>query len=140
MNFDLTKKERKIVFAGALSVMLFWAAFSLELLFLLLILCLAISSGSWYVHIPGSVINFYIGANSLFFLSGISYFLLYYRVRCRRCGFAVLRKPGLGTKDLVIHPSLVKTPVIGPWGYQMLQVVRRHKIRCLKCGEDYQLA
>jgi len=137
----LTKKEKNTVFAGASSVILGWTAFSLQGFVALLVLGLGISGQSSHVRVQGAAVRLFIGATALLFVSGISYLLLFYRVKCRRCGFALLRNPkGLGPTDLVTNPSSPKARGFSAWGYQMVEVVRRHKIRCLKCGEEYKLA
>jgi hypothetical protein len=74
------------------------------------------------------------------------------RAKCSQCGWMLLRNPkGLGPSDFIFHPScpggsahvfglrFLPSYRINPWMVQMMRAKNEKRLRCLRCGTDYDV-
>jgi|GEM_PF-7009690 DNA-directed RNA polymerase subunit RPC12/RpoP len=77
----------------------------------------------------------------LLFAGFLVYLPLMLSVKCPRCGWRLLRNPKNTANRFVYHPSCKRIKgLINPWGYQMARAAWTKKCRCVRCGQDYDLA
>lgn len=135
-NTKFRRVDRIFIRVGSWAVVLGWVMFGFWMISIAIMAAFDLFGNSRITasHFSCKLMFVFFG---LFLLFGLSYLLLFFRVKCPSCGFMILRNPkGIGPSNFDAHPSCKKVRGFNAWSYQIVRAIRRHRIRCIKCGQD----
>ena len=137
---ELSKKEKLLTWAGSLAVVGMWISIFFAFLFLIIIICYDSVVGTSNVKLTTSSTLLILSVNALLVVCGAIYIVFVFMVKCPSCKFQLLRNTkGLGPVNFKPHPSCPQKKGYSPWSYQIWNVLKNRKIKCLRCGRDFNL-
>jgi hypothetical protein len=138
---ELSKKEKLWAWIGSLAIVGAWIAILFAFVFLVILIGYDFAVGSSNVKLTTATTLFLLSINALIVIFGAIYVFFVFLIKCPSCKFQLLRNTkGLGPTSFQPHPSCPKKKGYSPWSYQIWNVVKNRKIKCLQCGRDFDLA
>ena len=140
MEKTFTDKQRTNIRIGAFAILIDWLLLLAAIVFIVYLIAYGIYSGSRNISISRFTNYIFLAGVLLLILSGAVYIVMAFRVHCPSCNFALLKNPkGFGPVNFQYHPSCAKVRGFNPWTYQIVRAIKNKKIRCVKCGIDYEI-
>ena len=139
MPAELSAQERRYVRIGATAIRIAWVGV-LALLFspILIFGGLMTLSG----RATGVALFCWLALTlvGLFAAIGV-WILVLFKARCPACRWMLLRNPKkMGPAGFKEHPACPKIPGFNAWSYQVMRVRKERKLRCLGCGQDFDVS